>query len=74
MTRKHFQAIAITLGAQMRDHEPLSEGQMIIWTTASLLAADFRAASPSFDTQRFLDFVAEVATYRRDLDGKAVAA
>lgn len=74
MTRKHFEAVAITIGAQMRNYEINSAEWQAIFQTASLIAADFRAANPRFVPTRFIQFVLDVANYRRDLDGKAVAA
>lgn len=74
MTRKHFEAIAITLGQQMRRHDDDSAAWSAIWETAIELARDFRVANPRFDVQRFLEFVRDVAEYRRDLDGKRTKA
>lgn len=74
MTRKHFEAVAITIGAQMREHAVGDDAWCAILTTANLLCHDFRRANPSFDSNRFLQFVLDVANGDRDLDGKAVAA
>jgi hypothetical protein len=72
MTRKHFTAIAITLGQQMRRYDERPAECQVIWETAIELARDFRVANPRFDVQRFLEFVRDVAEYRRDLDGKQI--
>lgn len=74
MTRKHFEAIAITLGFQMRQHDADSPERKAIHQTASALAIDFRTFNSNFDVDRFLGFVLDVAEGRRDLDGKKVAA
>lgn len=74
MTRKHFEAIAITIGYRMRDYEPASREWHAVADTATALCHDFSAANPSFDRDRFIEFVLDVAAGRRDLDGKKVAA
>lgn len=74
MTRKHFQAIAITIGYRMRDYAPNSREWTAIADTATALCHDFRAANSGFDRDKFMEFVLDVAAGRRDLDGKKVAA
>lgn len=74
MTRKHFQAIAITIGAQMRKHEVGGTEWNAIYETAELMCGDFRAANSAFQPTRFLAFVLDVAHYRIGLDGKVRAA
>lgn len=74
MTRKHFQAIAITIGCQMRKHEVGSTEWNAIYETAAMMCADFRAANSAFQPTTFLTFVLDVANYRRGLDGKVRAA
>jgi hypothetical protein len=74
MTRKHFEAIAITLGFQMRQHDVDSPARIAVYQTACALAVDFRTINPRFDIDRFLEFVLDVAEGRRDFDGKKVAA
>lgn len=74
MTRKHFETIAISLGWSMRDRfAPDSIGWNAILDAAATIAADLRAINPRFDTDRFLEFVLDVAEYRRGLDGKKAA-
>ena len=72
MTRKHFQAIAITIGFQMRQHDADSPERKAIYQTAEALASDFRTFNSNFYVDRFLGFVLDVAAGRRDLDGKVV--
>lgn len=74
MTRKHFEAIAITLGFQMRQHDADSPERRAIYQTACALVVDFRTINSNFDTDRFLDFVLDVAEGRRNFFGKKVAA
>lgn len=74
MTRKHFQEIAITIGSQMRKHQKDGAEWAVLLETAALMCADFRAANSAFQPDKFLLFVLDVANYRRDLNGKAVAA
>lgn len=71
MTRQHFEAIAITLGAQMRQYGQGPERQAV-YTAARDLATDFSRFNPAFDIDRFMLFVLEVAENRRDLTGKKV--
>ncbi len=72
MTRQHFETIAISIGYQMRDYQAESREWEAVLDTAGAIAADLRALNPRFDTDRFLDFVLDVATGARDLTGKKV--
>ena len=74
MTRKHFETIAISLGQAMRDYDVESNEWEAVVHTAHNIAYDLRSLNPRFDMDRFLDFVLDVATGARDLDGKKVAA
>lgn len=74
MTRKHFETIAISLGQSLRDYDPASNEWEAIVATVHTLAYDLRTLNPRFDMDRFLDFVLDVSTGARDLDGKKVAA
>lgn len=69
MTRQHFEAIAITLGARMRQYDPGPE-RLAVYATARDLATDFSRFNSAFDLDRFMLFVLEVAENRRDLTGK----
>lgn len=73
MTRKHFNSIAISIGWTLRDYERESREWNAILDTASTIAADLRVVNPRFDTDRFLNFVLDVAERRRDLEGRKVA-
>lgn len=72
MTRKHFQAIAITIGYQMRQYPANSPEWNAIVDTAAALCRDFAAANSAFYGDRFMEFVYDVSEGRRDLDGKVV--
>lgn len=74
MTRKHFTAIAITMGWNLRRYAKGSPEWNAIIDTATSLCHDFKAANSNFDNVRFMDFMEEVARGDRDLDGKKVAA
>lgn len=74
MTRKHFEAIAITLGSQLRRYDPDSFEAVAIRQTANALCSDFARANPAFYGDRFIAFMSDVAEGRRDLMGKKVAA
>ena len=74
MTRKHYETIAISLGQTMRDYDPESNEWEAVAATAYGIAFDLRTLNPRFDPDRFLDFVLDVATGARGLDGKKVAA
>ena len=74
MTRKHYNTIAISLGQSMRDYDVESEGWEAIVATAHLIAYDLLHTNPRFDMDRFLDYVLDVSTGARDLDGQKVAA
>lgn len=72
MTRKHFETIAISLGLSIRDYDVESNEWEAVVATAHHIAHDLRSLNPRFDKNRFLDFVLDVATGARDLDGKKV--
>lgn len=74
MTRKHFEAIAITLGYQLRQYPTNGAEYNAIVQTAAALCRDFAAANSAFYGDRFMAFMYDVAEGRRDLDGKKVAA
>lgn len=74
MTRKHFEAIAITLGYQLRQYEPGSAEYNAVTDAATALCHDFATANRAFARDRFLAFMFEVASGARDLDGRKVAA
>ena len=74
MSRKHFNAIAVTLGYQMRQYTPNSPEYNAIVHAAVALCHDFKVANTNFDRDRFMEFMHEVADGSRDLDGKKVAA
>lgn len=74
MTRKHFEAIAITIGHALREHDPNGPEYRAILDTTADLAGTFKQINPAFDFDRFGQFVVDVAQGRRGLDGKKVAA
>ena len=74
MTRKHFTAVAITLGYQLRGYQPKSPEWNAVVDTATALCHDFKVANTNFNRDTFLGFMFDVAEGRRDLDGKKVAA
>lgn len=74
MTRKHFEAIAITLGYQLRQYPVDSPAWIAVVDAAGALCHDFARANSAFYGDRFTEFMFDVAEGRRDLDGKKVAA
>ena len=74
MTRKHFETIAISLGGELRQTVRESAPWYTILGVARVLASDLRTVNPRFDEDRFLEYVLDVAEYRRNLDGKKVTA
>jgi hypothetical protein len=72
MTRKHYETIAISLGSSLRDTFKESAAWYTVICVVKTLADDLRATNPRFDRDRFVEFVLDVAEYRRDLDGKKI--
>jgi hypothetical protein len=72
MTRKHYETIAISLGGSLRETIKQSAPWYTILAVARNLADDLRATNARFDRDRFLEYVLDVAEYRRDLDGKKI--
>jgi hypothetical protein len=72
MTRKHYETIAISLGSSLRDTYKESAAWYTVLRVVNVLADDLRATNARFDRDRFVEFVLDVAEYRRDLDGKRI--
>lgn len=72
MTRKHFETIAISLGYSLRNTFKESAAWYTVLSVVNALADDLRATNARFDRDRFVEFVLDVAEYRRDLDGKRI--
>ena len=83
MTRKHFEAIALSLGLTLRNFERNTAQYAGAWAAAYNIAHDLStttnpqfasAANPRFDPVQFMAYVLDVYEGRRDLMGKKVAA
>ena len=60
MTRKHFIAIADSIGLNLRNEENKS-GRSAIWQVAYDLCPTFSAVNSNSDKDRFVDHIAAVA-------------
>lgn len=83
MTRKHFEALALSLGLTLRNFERNTAQYAGAWAAAYNIAHDLSVttnpqfasvANPRFDPERFMAYVLDVYEGRRDLMGKKVAA
>ena len=64
MTRKHFIAIADSIGLEIR-HSKTSVEKDAIRRTAQVLCLTFWETNPNFDRVRFMDWIDEVAAGTR---------
>lgn len=77
MTRQHFQALAITFGNALRQVDQCPDQPNLESTVAALQKDIMRVCktfNSAFRNDDFQAFVDDVRYFRRDLDGRKIAA